>query len=200
MAADRIEQAREVVGETFADEWVRPSTTRKDLFTFTESEVSRRLPASHRSQSHTITKAIFKESARYRFDPLFLVALIEQESKFNPSAVGTHGEIGLIQIKPSTAKWIAGRVGIAWKSANKLFNPQFNLKVGAAYINYLRARYKNQGPIYLTAYNHGPQSVRHQLRSNSVDNRYSSSVSQHYVALYQAWTHSAIETRLVASR
>lgn len=56
-------------------------------------------------------------------------AVVRVESNFNPRARGRAGEVGLMQIKPSTARGI-GFSG----SAKALYNPNTNLKWGMAYL------------------------------------------------------------------
>ncbi|MBY5317006.1 lytic transglycosylase domain-containing protein [Rhizobium leguminosarum] len=56
-------------------------------------------------------------------------AVIRIESNFNPNARGSHGEIGLMQIKPATARMM-GYSG----SAKGLFDPETNIKYGMKYL------------------------------------------------------------------
>lgn len=50
--------------------------------------------------------AIAEASEEQGIDPFLLIAMVEVESRYNVNALGRHGEIGLVQIKPSTANWI----------------------------------------------------------------------------------------------
>jgi soluble lytic murein transglycosylase-like protein len=56
-------------------------------------------------------------------------AVIRIESNYRPKAKGRAGEIGLMQIKPSTARAM-GHQG----SASDLFNPEVNIKYGMKYL------------------------------------------------------------------
>lgn len=56
-------------------------------------------------------------------------AVIRHESRFNPKARGRHGEIGLMQIKPQTARAL-GYTG----TAAGLYDVETNLKWGMAYL------------------------------------------------------------------
>lgn len=68
------------------------------------------------------------ECARiYRLDPILLFALMQQESTFNPQAVGAAGERGLMQLTRTTA----GEVGLSWDDA---FRISANTCAGAAYL------------------------------------------------------------------
>lgn len=61
--------------------------------------------------------------------PELAEAVVHVESSFNPRARGRAGEIGLMQIKPATAR------GIGYKgSANGLYDPETNLTWGMLYL------------------------------------------------------------------
>ncbi|THK34494.1 lytic transglycosylase domain-containing protein [Ensifer sp. MPMI2T] len=56
-------------------------------------------------------------------------AVVKVESNFNPDARGSAGEIGLMQIKPATARMM-GYSG----SAKGLYDPETNIKFGMMYL------------------------------------------------------------------
>lgn len=56
-------------------------------------------------------------------------AVVKVESNFNPKARGSAGEIGLMQIKPATARMM-GYSG----SKSGLFDPETNIKYGMKYL------------------------------------------------------------------
>ena len=56
-------------------------------------------------------------------------AMIEIESRFRPNVKGAHGEIGLMQIKPATARLVGFR-----GSAKALYDPETNIKYGMRYL------------------------------------------------------------------
>ncbi|GMB80650.1 lytic transglycosylase domain-containing protein [Shinella zoogloeoides] len=56
-------------------------------------------------------------------------AVVRVESNFNPRARGSAGEIGLMQIKPATARMMGYR-----GSAKGLFDPETNIKFGMKYL------------------------------------------------------------------
>ncbi|MFX5793561.1 transglycosylase SLT domain-containing protein, partial [Acinetobacter baumannii] len=68
------------------------------------------------------------------------VAVIDTESSFRPNARGSHGEIGLMQLKPSTAQWIARRHGLPWWGPATLLDPAAIVRLGAAYLSDIRNR------------------------------------------------------------
>lgn len=88
-------------------------------------------------------------------DPLFLAALIRQESFWDPSAVSSAGAIGLTQVIPSTGQGIALSLGLPNWKATDLLRPAVSLQFGAYYIGGQLKRYGD--PLAaLAAYNAGP--------------------------------------------
>ena len=89
-------------------------------------------------------------------DPFLVQAIIQKESVGNPNALGQDGEIGLMQIKPSTAKWIAEKVELPIPTREELFNPRVNIKYGTAYFAWILKRNAGNVEHALMEYNMGP--------------------------------------------
>lgn len=86
-------------------------------------------------------------------DPLFVKALIRQESAFNPKARSRAKAAGLMQIIPSV-----GRIyGI--RQPKKLTDPELNVKAGSAFMRSLVKKFGSY-ELALAAYNAGPNHVR----------------------------------------
>lgn len=139
-----------------------------------------------RSQQEQISQTILETSRQYQFDPLFLLAVIQNESAFNSRAVGRAGEIGLMQITPATARWICQKSKIQWSGKKALFNPRFNIQVGTAYLAYLKNHFRSEARLYLSAYNMGTSHLRNALQRHIVPKEYSSRVFFHYRNIAQA--------------
>jgi len=101
------------------------------------------------------------EAAReeHHVDPLLLLAVIEQESKFDPRASGPHGSVGLMQIKPFVARDIAKRHSIPYSGPKTLFDPAANVSIGACYLGEMFDMYPDPD-LAITAYNLGPYRVQ----------------------------------------
>ncbi len=72
---------------------------------------------------------ISKYANQYNVPVALATAVIRVESNFNPMARGSHGEIGLMQIKPATARMMGYSGG-----AKGLFDPETNIKYGMKYL------------------------------------------------------------------
>lgn len=93
------------------------------------------------------------EEHKESVNPYLLLALIRQESAFNPKAQSAAGARGLMQLLPGTAKSF-GRI-----KKNDLFIPKKNIQAGVKFFSYLLKRYNGQVHLALAAYNAGPSAV-----------------------------------------
>lgn len=185
----RIAHAKELLGGTYKKSVVRHSEDIIDISDFVEAMVEKFLPKKFKKQSRTLATAIMRESEKHDFDPLFLVSIIQNESSFNPQRKGSAGEIGLMQIKPSTAKWIAQKSGIKYKNDKALYNPAFNVKIGAAFMAMLREQFDSHGRLYMSAYNMGAKKVRNMVAQDKMPAEYVGAVMKRYIAMYSAFKH-----------
>ncbi len=133
-----------------------------------------------------ITKTILEESNRYNIDPVFVASIIRTESGFNHLAKGTSGEVGLMQLMPNTGEYIARRIKFKnYKGAQTLRNPVKNIKIGVAYLSYLRQRFDNQAFKYVPAYNMGPGNLAKMIKRNERPKVYSEKVMKFYESFYK---------------
>jgi peptidoglycan lytic transglycosylase len=89
-----------------------------------------------------------------------LFGLIRTESGFRPDAISNMAAYGLAQLILPTAITVAQKIhaGRATKS-RLLYEPEFNVRVGAAYLRSLLDRFAGSEPLALMAYNAGPNAV-----------------------------------------
>ncbi len=71
------------------------------------------------------------EAKAQGIDLALVLAVIQKESSFDPNARSSVGARGLMQLMPSTAKWLG------LKDTKKLTNPAINIKYGVKYLKYL---------------------------------------------------------------
>jgi soluble lytic murein transglycosylase len=94
----------------------------------------------------------------YQLDPALLAAVIYQESKFRADAKSSSGAIGLMQLRPDTAKGIAIRTGGSRFQTSDLYNPEINVRYGSWYLRHLLNKYGEEKTA-LAAYNAGQRNV-----------------------------------------
>ncbi len=103
---------------------------------------------------------IHRESRAYSLDPIFVLALIKTESRYNNWSRSGKGAMGLMQILPDTGREVAEDLMVEWKGSDTLLNPYTNVKLGIHYYSALRERFNNDTRVTLSAYNAGPSRVR----------------------------------------
>jgi peptidoglycan lytic transglycosylase len=104
----------------------------------------------------------------YGIDPALLAAVIYQESKFDAHAKSAPGAVGLMQLKPETAKGIAIRTGGTAFRVSDLENPEINVRYGCWYLRNLYRKY-GSWRLVLAAYNAGQGNVDRWLAEGRAD-------------------------------
>jgi soluble lytic murein transglycosylase-like protein len=121
---------------------------------------------------YQLVDLVYNNSKTFGYDPLLVLAVIQVESVFKPDARGRFknlklsGALGLMQVKPETAREIAANLGITIKTDADLFKPDINLAIGVAYLTKLISAFKSF-KLGLLAYNQGPGVIRESLQANS---------------------------------
>ncbi|UFP92809.1 transglycosylase SLT domain-containing protein [Gloeobacter morelensis] len=105
-------------------------------------------------------------SQQRKLNPLLVASLIRQESRFEPAVRSRSGAMGLMQIMPATARFIAERE----PGAFELTNPVDNLRLGTWYLRYTHERFGGSTMLALASYNAGPGNVSKWLKRNPVTN------------------------------
>ena len=105
---------------------------------------------------------IAAESANTGIEFSLLKRLIWVESKNDPAAVSPAGAIGLMQLMPDTAFWMAERMEMMIELTD-LTDPKINIRLGAAYLAHLKKKFDNDIRLALIAYNAGEGTLRRWL-------------------------------------
>ena len=143
------------------------------------------LPKKDLEIARPLANEIIVQSKRYDMDPFFVLAVIATESSFNGHMVGLVGERGLMQIRPETAQYIAKKEGLEYLGAHSLAQPITNIRIGTAYLNYLREKFDGSPNRYISAYNMGPTKVVQLYRQAKKPSQYTQKVMRHYIAFYE---------------
>ena len=181
----RVEHARELLGPKYKRSVVAKFENSKDLEKNIHRIVDKRLPKAYKSRAYIIAKTIITEASANSLDPYFVMAVISGESSFNPLAVGPVGEIGLMQIRTTTGEWMAKMKKSPWRGESTLRDPVANIKLGVAYLGWLRSKFDGHGQLYLAAYNMGPTSVKNAVSRKVYPKDYPIHVMKRYLAFYQ---------------
>lgn len=93
---------------------------------------------------------IHAKAKKYEVDPALVAAVVEVESDFRLEAESSRGALGLMQLRPSTGRWMGAR---------NLFDPGQNIDAGTRYLKYLEERFDGDLSRQLAAYNAGEGTV-----------------------------------------
>lgn len=185
LASIRAEHARELMGDSYNRSIVSRLEDKHDLVKNIFRIVKERLPKDYKSKATSIANAIINESKKNSLDPYFVMAVISGESSFNPVAIGPVGEIGMMQIRPSTGKWMSDIVKSKWQGDITLRDPVANIKLGVAYLSWLRNKFEGHGQLYLAAYNMGPRAVKNAVSRDVYPKDYPIHVMKRYISFYK---------------
>ena len=108
-------------------------------------------------------------AAKYGVDPLLVVSVIREESKFLPQSKSHKGAIGLMQLMPSTAQSIAERLGDKTYSVDDLLKPEKNIQYGTWYLSSLQKVFPNNRTLVIAAYNGGRGHVKEWIDTGQLD-------------------------------
>jgi soluble lytic murein transglycosylase len=101
---------------------------------------------------------IRQQAAADHLDPALVAGVIDTESKFDPST-SSAGAVGLMQLLPSTAEFLARRTNGYQFKASDLQNPQVNITYGCYYLRFLLDEFNGNVTEALAAYNGGETNV-----------------------------------------
>jgi soluble lytic murein transglycosylase-like protein len=119
-------------------------------------------------------------------DPQLLQAMIMAESRFHSQALSHRGAIGLMQVRPDTARLYGLRDDRFGSVESKLRDPYTNLLTGARILRSLRDQFPYRYDLVLAAYNAGPGSVArygNKVPPFAETRRYVESIAQTYAQL-----------------
>jgi tetratricopeptide (TPR) repeat protein len=89
--------------------------------------------------------------------PWLVLAVSRQESTFRSGIVSKSGATGVMQLMPSTAKWLAKKNSLVQPDdADNLRSPISSLRLGAAYLHQMLERSDGNMVFALASYNAGP--------------------------------------------
>ena len=109
---------------------------------------------------------IIQYARQENINPLLVISVMRKESTFDPDIDSIVGAVGLMQIVPPTADWVAKQIDLPEYS---LTNPQDNIRIGTWYLQHNHHRYEDSSLYAVASYNAGTGNV------NAWLNRYNTS-------------------------
>lgn len=134
---------------------------------------------------------IRKWSNQRNLNPLLVLSLMRQESRFQPKIRSVAGAVGLMQVLPETAEWVSNKIGL---NAYQLDSIDDNINLGTWYLDYTHRNYNNNSMLAIASYNAGPGNVNRWVKQTTITdidefveaipfpetNNYVKSVSENY--------------------
>jgi soluble lytic murein transglycosylase len=120
--------------------------------THTEVDYTQRFPSPHADILGPTTQSL-------GLDLAWVYGVIRQESRFMLDARSAVGASGLMQVMPSTAKYVAGKIGLDDYSRDQLHDIRTNLTLGSNYLNMIYTRFGRSELLATAAYNAGPGRI-----------------------------------------
>jgi soluble lytic murein transglycosylase len=112
--------------------------------------------------------AVVREAKAYGFSPHLFLALLRQESLFDPNVTSSAGARGIAQVMPETGRGIASQLGVTDYNPDQLYRPSVGLRYGAFYLAEQLAAFNGSAHAALAAYNGGPGNAERWAGGNSV--------------------------------
>ncbi len=116
-------------------------------------------------------------SARWQVDKFLTIAVMKVESNFSEAARSQSGAVGLMQIMPETAAWIAYQLNETPEEFDcdikNLREPETNIRYGTWYLAELEDEFNGNDVLALAAYNAGRGNVREWMAKNNWDENFS---------------------------
>lgn len=103
---------------------------------------------------------IMQYAKNYHVDSDLVAAVMKTESDFKEDARSYRGAIGLMQIMPDTAQWIAAQLGDSEFTMENLREPERNIRYGIWYLSELQEEFDHNTILVLAAYNAGRGNVK----------------------------------------
>lgn len=94
-----------------------------------------------------------------RVDPLLLLSLARQESRFDPTVRSPVGALGLFQIMPYRADELGPRLGLNVADRSTLLRPNVSAILAAHLVSHLLKRFNNEVVAAIAAYNADEERV-----------------------------------------
>jgi soluble lytic murein transglycosylase len=146
----QLDPQQKLTAAVLADQW---GWHDQAIFGFSKvgylDDVDRRFPMAFRSQ-------LLQNADNNDIDPAWAFAIARRESSFMPDAASGAGALGLMQIMPGTARYLAKKK----VKRSLLFTPEKNLQLGTQYMRYLMDKLNNNAVLATASYNAGWRRVK----------------------------------------
>jgi len=141
----------------------------------------------------TLALSVEKNATAHKIDPFLILSIIRVESNYDPHAISFAYALGLMQIRPFVARAVAEDLELQWQGDGDLYQIQWNITLGTAYLKFLLEKFDHNLWHALTAYNHGPTKIGNLLKNGSpLPQAYAEKVLNNYYSFIPAESSHSI--------
>jgi len=152
-AINKMDKTQLVIAAQLANKW---GWKNRSISTLAKAkywdDVVLRFPLTHREHVEEL-------SIQKGVNPAWAFAVIRQESAFVTDARSSSGALGLMQLMPKTARYVARKIGAKRPQHKDLINSDINIKLGVNYMKKLQHDFDGNTVLATAAYNAGPSRV-----------------------------------------
>ncbi len=105
-------------------------------------------------------EAVRASARQVQLDEAWVYGVMRQESRFQTEVRSSAGAVGLMQLMPATAKWVAKRIGMADFQQSMVSDIETNIRLGTYYLRYVYDLLDGSPVLASAAYNAGPGRAR----------------------------------------
>lgn len=114
-------------------------------------------------------EAVRASARQAQLDEAWVYGVMRQESHFQTDVRSSAGAMGLMQLMPATAKWVANRIGIADFQQSMVTDIETNIRLGTYYLRYVYDLLDESPVLASAAYNAGPGRARQWRAPNAME-------------------------------
>lgn len=103
--------------------------------------------------------AIIADAQHFGADPVLVVSIMREESRFNPRAKSQAAARGLLQFIITTARDVGRDIGLVNLTPEDLYDPRVIIRLGAKYVSALSSQFGNDDYKVAAAYNAGARQA-----------------------------------------
>jgi soluble lytic murein transglycosylase len=131
------------------------------------------LPAAPPERTHDplqFTEIVVRRSSASQLDPRLVVAIMRQESNFDPQVRSNAAARGMMQFTHPQAIKIARELGWTYFTDDELYSPENSIALAVRYLADLNTMFPDQAEAVVASYNGGEDNVKRWMtRSKSED-------------------------------
>jgi soluble lytic murein transglycosylase len=121
-----------------------------------------RYPLAHRD-------LVENQAQAAEINQAWIYGIMRQESVFQEDARSSVGALGLMQLMPNTAKYVAKELNLKRPSQEDLLKAPTNIQLGSHYLKSVLAKFGGNQALATAAYNAGPSRVEQWLPAQQED-------------------------------